>query len=202
MSTWFPAPSGSPSFARCMAEDHAVQEQQSGRPEAAHRISSPRTTIATDIPTLRLVALSPDDADAYYELVDRNRTHLTQYGDWTELAEATRESVVSSLTNPEDRATQFCIWLDERLIGRTDLNRRTPGKFVLGYWIGSEFTGKGYATAACRALIDYGKAELGATNIYAGVTKGNVKSEAVLGRLGFQFVEDRGTYTLFTLSPA
>ena len=82
------------------------------------------------------------------------------------------------------------------MIGRVDLIPRTPGDFVLGYWLGGEFTGKGYATEACRALIAYGKAELGATNIYAGVTKGNIKSEALLGRLGF---EDRGTYTLFTL---
>jgi hypothetical protein len=40
---------------------------------------------------------------------------------------------------------------------------------------------------------------LGATDVYAGVTKGNAKSEALLGRLGFQVVEDRGSYTLFTL---
>jgi RimJ/RimL family protein N-acetyltransferase len=63
--------------------------------------------------------------------------------------------------------------------------------------LGGEFTGRGYATAACKALIAYGKAELGATTIYAGVTKGNVKSEALLVRLGFQAVADRGTYTRF-----
>lgn len=52
---------------------------------------------------------------------------------------------------------------------------------------------------ACQTLIGYGQAHLGATNIYAGVTKGNAKSGALLGRLGFRTVEDRGTYTLFTL---
>jgi RimJ/RimL family protein N-acetyltransferase len=65
---------------------------------------------------------------------------------------------------------------------------------------GGEFTSKGYATAACEALIAYGKAQLGARTIYAGVTKGNAKSEALLGRLGFDAVEDRGTYTRFRLS--
>ena len=58
---------------------------------------------------------------------------------------------------------------------------------------------RGYATAARKALIDYGKAELDATDVLAGVTKGNAKSEALLGRLGFRAVEDRGTYTLFAL---
>jgi RimJ/RimL family protein N-acetyltransferase len=156
-------------------------------------------TIATDIPNLRLVALNSEDADAYYALVDRNRTHLTQHGDWTDLGEATPQSVTASLSTAGGSGTPFGIWRDGQLIGRADLNPRTPGNFVLGYWLGGEFTGKGYATAACKALIAHGKAELGATTIYAGVTKGNAKSEALLDRLGFRAVADRGTYTRFTL---
>ena len=156
-----------------------------------------RTIIATIIPALQLVELSADDAEAYYDLIDRNRTHLTQHGDWTDLGDATPESVHASLSYLDDRSAQFGIWLDGRLIGRTDLNARTPGNFVLSYWLGGEFTGKGYATAACAALIAYGKAVLGATNVYAGVTKGNAKSEALLARLGFQAVSDQGTYTRF-----
>ena len=158
-----------------------------------------RTTIATAMPTLRLVTLTSADATTYYELVDRNRKHLTQHGDWTDLGEATPESVIESLHNPDGRDARFGIWLDGRLIGRADLNARTPGNVVLSYWLGHEFTGEGYATAACKALIAYGKAELGATNVYAGVTKGNTKSEALLGRLGFRAIEDRGAYTLFRL---
>src|SRR5215217_8151239 len=89
-------------------------------------------------------------------------------------------------------------WEQARHCGQqADLNARTPGNFVLGYWLGGEFTGKGYATAACKALIACGKAELGATNVYAGVTKGYAKSEALLARLGFRAIADRGTYTLF-----
>jgi RimJ/RimL family protein N-acetyltransferase len=151
------------------------------------------------MPDLRLVALTPADAEALYDLVDRNRTHLTQHGDWTELGEATPESVAASLYTSDEPTTQFGIWLNGQLIGRGDLNPRTPGDFVLGYWLGSDFTGKGYATAACKALIAYGKAELGATTIWAGVTEGNAKSEAVLRRLGFQAVADRRTYTRFAL---
>jgi RimJ/RimL family protein N-acetyltransferase len=155
--------------------------------------------IPTDIPNMRLVAISPDDADVYYALVDCNRRHLTQHVDWTDLGETTPESVRESLHTPDGPTTQFGIWLDGQLIGRADLNPRTPGNFVLGYWLGSQFTGKGYAKAACKALIAYGKAELGATTIYAGVTKGNTRSEAVLSRLGFQAVADRGTYTRYML---
>jgi ribosomal-protein-serine acetyltransferase len=182
-----------------MADQRSGHDQQRGRPESTHRIPSPRTTIATDISNLRLVALSPNDTDAYYDLVDRNRRHLTQHGDWTDLGEATPETVQADLAHLEGLNTYFGIWLNEQLIGRVDLNPRTQGNFVLAYWLGGEFTGKGYATAACQALIAYSKAALGATNIWAGVTKGNAKSEALLARLGFQAVADQGTYTRFTL---
>jgi RimJ/RimL family protein N-acetyltransferase len=171
-----------------------------GRAEDGNTTRAPRKIIDTDLPNLRLIALSPNDAEAFYDLIDRNRTHLTQHGDWTDLGDATPQSVHASLSNLDDRNAQFGIWLDRQLIGRTDLNARTPGNFVLSYWLGREFTRKGYATAAFKALIAYGKAELGARNVYAGVTKGNVKSEALLARLGFQAIEDRDTYTRFRLS--
>ena len=163
------------------------------------QVQSARTTIGTGIPGLRLIELTPADTDAYYHLVDHNRSHLTQHGDYQDLGEATPHSVAASLSDADDRNAKFGIWLNGTLIGRADLGPRSPGHFVLGYWPGGESTGRGYATAACRALIGYGKAALGATDIFAGVTKGNDKSEALLGRLGFRTMEDRGTYTLFTL---
>jgi ribosomal-protein-serine acetyltransferase len=165
--------------------------------KAEDRTTSPRLAIATAVPELRLVELTADDAPAYYDLVDRNRAHLTQHGDYLELGEATPESVAAELRDPENRHLRFGVWLNDALIGRVDLNQRTPEDVVLGYWLGDEYTGQGYGTLACQALIDYGKAALGARTVWAGVTKGNAGSEALLGRLGFQAVSDQGTYTRF-----
>jgi ribosomal-protein-serine acetyltransferase len=182
-----------------MSENYAIQDLSRGRFEAKHQVQPSRRIIATDVSNLRLVALTPEDADAYYALVDRNRTHLTQHGDWQDLGEATPASVHADLVHLEDLDTYFGIWLDEQLIGRVDLNPRDEGNVVLAYWLGGEVTGKGYATAACRALIAYGKVALGATTIWAGVTRGNVKSEALLARLGFHAVSDQGSYPRFRL---
>lgn len=148
---------------------------------------------------LTLSALTLRDAHAYFDLVDRNRNHLTKHGDYADLGEATPEWVTQNLSDPDDKNAKFGVWLDGTLIGRVDLSPRVPGHFVLGYCLGGEHTGRGYATMACRALIEYGKAKLGATNIFAGVTKGNTESEALLGRLGFEPIEDKGAYTLFKL---
>jgi hypothetical protein len=66
MSTSSPTPSVSPSCARCMADDRSGHDQRRGRSEATRRRPSSRTTIATDIPGLRLVALTSEDADTFY----------------------------------------------------------------------------------------------------------------------------------------
>jgi len=158
-----------------------------------------RTTITTAIPGLRLTEFVPADAPTYYSLVDRNRTHLSQHGDYTELTHATLASVTKHLTEPAGEQRRFGIWLNDTLIGRADVSPRLPGHIVIGYWLGSEYTGNGYATIACKALIAYARDHLDATDIFAGVTKGNGASEALLGRLGFEVREDKGTYTLFRL---
>ncbi|MFT4038445.1 MAG: GNAT family N-acetyltransferase [Thermomicrobiales bacterium] len=153
--------------------------------------------LATALPNLWLTALRPEDATAYYALVDRNRDHLTQHGDYLDLGEATPESVLEDLRHPQPGAMCCGIWFDDHVIGRADLTPRTTVDVVLGYWLGREFTGHGYATLAGAALIAYGASVLGAQTVWAGVTKGNSKSEAVLARLGFHAVSDQGTYTRF-----
>ena len=87
------------------------------------------------------------------------------------------------------------------LVGRADLNAVRSGHFVVGYWLGEGQTGRGFATAAVRALIDFGRAVLGATEFWAGVTHGNEASIRVLERLGFEFVERLERHTRFHLAP-
>jgi hypothetical protein len=94
-----------------MSEQDAVKDQERERFEAKHQVQPSRRIIATGVPNLRLVALAPADADAYYALVDCNRTHLTQHGDWKDLGEATPASVYADLVHLEDLYAYFGIWL-------------------------------------------------------------------------------------------
>ena len=110
---------------------------------------------------------------------------------------ATPESVREDLARSEQA---FGVWLGDALIGRVDLVGREEGNFVLGYWLDHEHTRHGYATSACHALIEYGRSDLNATDIWAGVTKGNIASEKLLERLGFERVADMGTYNRFHLA--
>jgi ribosomal-protein-serine acetyltransferase len=157
--------------------------------------------IDTDVEGLRLVQLGIGQVDEYYRLVDRNRAHLTRRGDYEDLGTATRESVLADLQDNPDRAARFGIRLKGALIGRIDLVPRYPGNHVLGYWIDQAQTGNGFATAACRALIDDVRGTRAIAMIWAGVTKGNERSAKVLDRLGFEAVEDMGAYTRYRLGP-
>ncbi|EAA8855167.1 TPA: GNAT family protein [Escherichia coli] len=67
------------------------------------------------------------------------------------------------------------------------------------YWLDQHKTGKGYATAALRALIGHAKNALTASDLYAGVTHGNARSVALLARAGFSPVADFEKYTRYHL---
>jgi RimJ/RimL family protein N-acetyltransferase len=158
----------------------------------------PVVELRTGVPGLVLRRLAGSDVDAYIALVRANEDHLTRHGDYRDLYPVEPSSVLQELRRPDHLA--FGVWLHASLIGRVDLVPREDGNVVLGYWLEGKQSGHGYATAACVALIEYGRSELGVTDVWAGVTKGNVASEGVLQRLGFERVADMGNYTRFHLA--
>ncbi len=57
----------------------------------------------------------------------------------------------------------------------------------LGYWLGKPFWGKGYMSEAGRKLLRHGFEDLGMMTIWCGYYDGNLKSERVQEKLGFQY---------------
>jgi RimJ/RimL family protein N-acetyltransferase len=57
----------------------------------------------------------------------------------------------------------------------------------LGYWLGVPYWGKGYATEALHALIDYAFTDLGHEALNAGARVTNPASRRVLEKCGFQW---------------
>ncbi len=153
--------------------------------------------LETAIPEVTLRELTERDARVYFELVQRNKRHLTQFGDYKELVSLTLRGIEVDFANRPDDKVRMGIWRKAELMGRIDLSSVAPGAFVLGYWIGSDYLGKGYVTAGCSALLDYSQKALGATEYWAGVTHGNTKSAAVLERLGFSAIERLEYHTRF-----
>lgn len=71
------------------------------------------------------------------------------------------------------------------LIGSASLRRHARDRRAeLGYWLGADAWGHGFATEAALALVELGFAELGLERVYAQVIAGNAASCRVLDKLG------------------
>lgn len=64
-----------------------------------------------------------------------------------------------------------------------DWNRRQAS---IGYWLGERFEGRGLVSAAVRALLGHGFADLGLERIEIACARENRRSRAVPERLGFR----------------
>ena len=72
-----------------------------------------------------------------------------------------------------------------QLLGTVSLRRFVRDRRAeLGYWLGADDWGKGYATEAADAMLELGFRELGLDRIYAQVLAGNAASCRVLEKLG------------------
>ena len=80
----------------------------------------------------------------------------------------------------------FAITLDRTIIGVCGLDPREDGPEI-GYWLGVDYWGRGYATEAVRALIDHAFGELGYEALAAGARVSNPASRRVLEKCGFQW---------------
>jgi RimJ/RimL family protein N-acetyltransferase len=73
----------------------------------------------------------------------------------------------------------------DELLGSVSLRRFSRDRRAeLGYWLGADAWGCGYATEAAIALVDFGFREMGLQRIYAQVLAGNAASCRVLEKLG------------------
>jgi RimJ/RimL family protein N-acetyltransferase len=72
-----------------------------------------------------------------------------------------------------------------RLVGACGLGRRPSGAVEMGYWIARPYWRQGFATEACGALIDVGRA-LGLGSLESSHFIDNPASGRVLEKLGFE----------------
>lgn len=63
-----------------------------------------------------------------------------------------------------------------------------PGEGTLGYYLARDYWGRGLATEAARAFVDFGFRELDLVRIVSSVQVGNDVSKHILEKLGFRHV--------------
>lgn len=73
-------------------------------------------------------------------------------------------------------------FIDEKVNGHKDF-------YELGYRLMKKHWGKGYATEASKAIVEFGFEELEAEDIYAMTDPKNLASKKVLEKTGFKYIE-------------
>ena len=126
---------------------------------------------------LRQMTRVEDDA-AMFEAQNNNLDHIAEFGNtiYATIEEATRARL-------EDGWTKFGIWKDDKFIGVESFK---PGDDTaeVGYWLDTGYTGKGYASTATKALVDYLSTKY--STLTADIAEGNDKSIGVAERVGFK----------------
>ena len=64
------------------------------------------------------------------------------------------------------------------------------GSAELGYWVAEEYQGNGYATEACKLLVNRAFADLDIKQIFATYKQENLASKRVLEKLGFKYYNE------------
>jgi len=88
------------------------------------------------------------------------------------------------------------IFLNDDLIGGVGLTPTEDDFCELGYWLGVEYWGQGYATESVRGLLSYAATNTPCEKFKANVYKENVASAKVLEKNGFKRLEDREVFSI------
>ena len=137
---------------------------------------------------ISLKQFTPEDAGAIFLLIDRSGGHLSQFGDETASKYPTEKAVLDSITNPKNpKKLRLGVWDAGTLVGSINLIPDAGGeqKAEIGYYLGGEFTKKGYMGRALRILVDYAFGELDYESLFGNVHPDNQKSQKVLLKAGF-----------------
>jgi RimJ/RimL family protein N-acetyltransferase len=85
------------------------------------------------------------------------------------------------------RETAFLIEHNFTPIGMVGADWREADSPELGYWLGVDYWGQGFATEAARAVIDFTFEESDAASIRSGARVANPASRNILEKCGFQW---------------
>lgn len=153
-----------------------------------------RETHTAPMQGVELRPLSLDDAQRYFDLIQYDTDHLRQFGDVTADKYPDVSSVEHSIVNQPPSVHRFGIWTDEessKMVGLMKLTETRDTCFEVGYWVGKEYIGNGYARKALAEVDGYAFDSLNATQLEAHVVVGNEASAKTLLAAGYELFDNR-----------
>jgi RimJ/RimL family protein N-acetyltransferase len=147
----------------------------------------PQNTAGCIVETERLALRKPTLADAKtiaHLANDRRIAEMTRRLPYPYLHDHAVEFVNALDTS---RDSVFLIELDRQPIGMVGVDWREPELPELGYWLGVDHWGQGFATEAARAVIDFTFEEFAVEHLISGARVANPASRNILEKCGFQW---------------
>ncbi len=100
------------------------------------------------------------------------------------------------LARVEENPFNLSIFLNDKLIGGVSLSDRRDNSYELGYWVGADYWGQGFATEAASGLLHLAHSQIRSLVVVANVYKENVVSAQVLRKLGFTATGEGEVFSL------
>ncbi|MCD6063937.1 MAG: GCN5-related N-acetyltransferase [Flavipsychrobacter sp.] len=126
-----------------------------------------------------------------FELANKNREHLGKWLPWINYMHSVdfiKNFVDSSKKKAEDKTDfAYVIVYENEVVGRIGVYNIDHQNKIgsIGYWMASEFEGKGLTTRACKELIKFCFTYLGLNRIEIKCGTENTRSKQIPERLGF-----------------
>ena len=133
-----------------------------------------------------------EDAEAFFEIVERNREEFRKWFPWVDTtlsSEDTKKFILGCQEKFEaNEAVDLGVWYEGRWVGSMGFHtiKLNHQWAEIGYWIDGDYVGKGIMTECVKAMIRYGFNELNLHRIQIRCDSVNVKSKAIPERLGFR----------------
>ncbi|HZX03311.1 GNAT family protein [Kribbella sp.] len=153
-------------------------------------------------PDVELRIASVDDAPALAAAQILSREHLRRWEPVRTEKWFTTEGQLERMNYQLERyknghVVPWVLASGSRIVGAITLSDLVPGPFrsaSLGYWVSVDSIGQGLATRAVEAVASIADSELKLHRIEASTLTGNVASQRVLERTGFQQIGMAPTY--------
>ncbi len=138
--------------------------------------------------TERLVLRAPrlEDAKAVALLANDKRIAENTRRIPHPYARTDADDFISAVNIPGGEIAFLITKPNDAIIGACGISNQ-DGMPDVGYWLGVKYWGRGFATEAVRALIDFAFTELGHDVLQAGARVTNPASRRILEKCGFQW---------------
>lgn len=150
--------------------------------------------IITDRLTLRPVSLG--DLEQVYQFCGDKEAITQMVYLPSDSMEETKETILRAMEEWQKETPEFhefAVLLGVQTIGLVTVYfLEQPDTAELGWVLHKDYQGKGYATEAARAVMEYAMKELGFSHLIALCDKRNAASYHVMERLGFFLTQENG----------